>query len=117
MRLLSVNVGRPRDVTWHHQTVTTAIFKSPVSDRRVVRRLNVDGDAQADLVGHGGEHRAVYVYDQSAYEHRSEFLGRDDLARAGSARTSPSRGCLTTRSALATATGWAARHSRSPSRA
>ena len=79
MKLLSVNVGLPRDVAWRGRTVRTAIFKSPVDGRRRVRRLNVDGDGQADLVGHGGEHRAVYVYDRSAYEHWSEFLGRDDL--------------------------------------
>jgi ferredoxin-NADP reductase/MOSC domain-containing protein YiiM len=80
MKLLSVNVGLPRDVPWRGRTVRTAIFKSPVDGRRHVGRLNVDGDGQADLVGHGGEHRAVYVYDRSAYEHWSEFLGRDDLA-------------------------------------
>ena len=79
MRLLSVNVGLPREVEWRGRTVRTAIFKSPVSGRRRVRRMNVDGDGQADLVGHGGEHRAVYVYDRSAYEHWSEFLARDDL--------------------------------------
>src|SRR5918992_755367 len=79
MRLLSLNVGFPQEVTWRGRAVRTAIFKSPVVGRRRVRRLNVDGDGQADLVGHGGEHRAVYVYDRSAYEHWSEFLGRDDL--------------------------------------
>jgi ferredoxin-NADP reductase/MOSC domain-containing protein YiiM len=79
MRLLSVNVGLPRDVEWNGRTVRTAIFKSPVAGRPRVRRLNVDGDGQADLVGHGGEHRAVYVYDRAAYEHWSGFLGRDDL--------------------------------------
>jgi len=79
MRLLSVNVGLPREVEWRGRTVTTAIFKAAVEGRRQVRRLNVDGDGQADLVGHGGEHRAVYVYDRSAYEHWSEVLGRDDL--------------------------------------
>jgi ferredoxin-NADP reductase/MOSC domain-containing protein YiiM len=79
MRLLSVNVGLPREVSWRGRTVRTGIFKAPVRGRRHVRRLNVDGDGQADLVGHGGEHRAVYVYDWSAYEHWSEVLGRDDL--------------------------------------
>jgi len=80
MRLLSVNVGRPRDVRWRERIVRTAIFKSPVPDRRWVGRLNIDGDGQADLAAHGGEHRAVYVYDRSGYEHWAEVLGRDDLA-------------------------------------
>src|SRR3712207_297953 len=80
MRLLSVNVGLPEDVPWRGRTVRTAIFKSPVAGRRRVTRLNVTGDGQADLVGHGGEHRAVYVYDRSAYAHWARFLGRDDLA-------------------------------------
>jgi ferredoxin-NADP reductase/MOSC domain-containing protein YiiM len=79
MMLLSVNVRLPREVLWRGRTVRTAFFKSPVEGRRLVRRLNVDGDGQADLVGHGGEHRAVYVYDRSAYEHWADFLGRDDL--------------------------------------
>jgi ferredoxin-NADP reductase/MOSC domain-containing protein YiiM len=79
MRLVSVNVGVPQDVPWRGRRVRTAIFKAPVVGRRRVGRLNVDGDAQADLIGHGGEHRAVYVYDRSAYEHWSEVLGRDDL--------------------------------------
>src|SRR5215207_707814 len=80
MRLLSLNVGQPRTISWRGQRVRSAIWKEPVPDRRWVDRLNVAGDAQADLVGHGGAHRAVYVYDLSAYEHWSEFLGRDDLA-------------------------------------
>jgi ferredoxin-NADP reductase/MOSC domain-containing protein YiiM len=80
MRLLSVNVGLPHDVQWNGRTVRTAIFKSPVTGRRRVSPLNVDGDGQADLAAHGGEHRAVYVYDRAAYEHWAEFLGRYDLA-------------------------------------
>ena len=79
MRLLSVNVGLPRDVMWRGRPVRTAIFKAPVHGRRRVGRLNVDGDGQADLIGHGGENRAVYVYDRSAYAHWSEVLGREDL--------------------------------------
>ena len=79
MRLISVNVGLPREVSWRGRSVTTAIFKAPVAGRRHVARLNVDGDGQADLIGHGGEHRAVYVYDRSAYQHWAEVLGRDDL--------------------------------------
>ncbi len=61
-RLLSVNVGLPRDVTWNGKTVRTAVWKSPVTGRRMVRKLDIDGDAQADLSGHGGEQRAVFVY-------------------------------------------------------
>jgi ferredoxin-NADP reductase/MOSC domain-containing protein YiiM len=80
MRVLSVNVGLPREVTWRGRAVRTAIFKSPVAGRRRAGRLNIAGDGQADLVGHGGEHRAVYVYDRSAYEHWAGVLGRDDLA-------------------------------------
>ncbi len=80
MRLLSLNVGLPRDVQWRDRTVHTAIFKAPVDGRRRVRRLNVDGDGQADLTAHGGEHRAVYVYDRSSYDHWARELGRDDLS-------------------------------------
>jgi len=58
-RLLSVNVGLPRDVIWNGKTVRTAVWKSPVTGRRMVRKLDIDGDAQSDLAGHGGEHRAV----------------------------------------------------------
>ena len=78
-RLLSVNVGRPKDVAWRGRTVRTAIGKRPVGDRTALRRLNLDGDGQADLVGHGGEHRAVLLYQRSAYEHWARELGRDDL--------------------------------------
>jgi MOSC domain-containing protein YiiM len=61
-RLLSVNVGLPRAVTWNGKTVRTSVWKSPVDGRRMVRKLDIDGDAQADLAGHGGEHRTVFVY-------------------------------------------------------
>jgi ferredoxin-NADP reductase/MOSC domain-containing protein YiiM/ferredoxin len=80
MRLVSLNVGLPREVEWRGRTVRTAIFKAPVAGRRRVDGLNVEGDGQADLMAHGGEHRAVYVYDASAYEHWAAELGRDDLA-------------------------------------
>ncbi len=79
MRLLSVNVGQPREVEWRGSRVLTSIWKAEVPDRRWVDRLNVAGDAQADLVGHGGEHRAVYVYDVCAYRHWERELGRDDF--------------------------------------
>ena len=76
MRLLSVNVGKPRTIAWRGQQVRTAIWKAPVSDRRWVNRLNVAGDAQADLVGHGGEHRAVFVYQVGSYRYWEQQLGR-----------------------------------------
>jgi ferredoxin-NADP reductase/MOSC domain-containing protein YiiM len=78
-RLLSVNVGLPRDVTWNGKTVRTSVWKSPVDGRRMVRRLNIQGDAQADLVGHGGEHRAVFVYQMDSYHYWERFLGRNDF--------------------------------------
>ena len=75
-RLLAVCVGRPRDVTWRGRVVRTAIWKSPVSGRRVVRHLNIEGDAQSDLVGHGGEQRAVFVYQRESYAYWERQLGR-----------------------------------------
>lgn len=78
--LLSVNVGMPRDVEWRGRIVRTAIWKYPVQGRCRVTRLNVQGDAQADLLGHGGEQRAVFVYQLQAYHYWSERLGRHDLA-------------------------------------
>jgi ferredoxin-NADP reductase/MOSC domain-containing protein YiiM len=78
-RLLSVNVGLPRDVTWNGKTVRTSVWKSPVDGRRMVRRLNIQGDAQADLTGHGGEHRAVFVYQMDSYHYWERFLGRSDF--------------------------------------
>src|SRR5580700_10725012 len=78
-RLLSVNVGLPRDVAWQGKTVHTAICKVPAKGPRMVRRLNIDGDGQGDLVGHGGEHRAVYVYQMDSYRYWQNQLGRKDL--------------------------------------
>jgi MOSC domain-containing protein YiiM/ferredoxin-NADP reductase len=78
-KLFSVNVGLPRDVTWNGKTVRTAIWKSPVEGRRMVRKLDIDGDAQADLAGHGGEQRAVFVYQMDAYHYWERFLGRSDF--------------------------------------
>ena len=78
-RLLSVNVGLPRDVTWNGKTVRTSVWKSPVDGRRMVRKLDIDGDAQADLAGHGGEHRAVFVYQMDSYHYWERFLGRSDF--------------------------------------
>ncbi|MET0677992.1 MAG: MOSC domain-containing protein, partial [Bradyrhizobium sp.] len=79
-RLLSVNVGLPRDVIWQGKTVHTGIWKTPVEGPRMVRRLNIDGDGQGDLAGHGGEQRAVYVYQQDSYRFWQDQLGRTGLA-------------------------------------
>jgi ferredoxin-NADP reductase/MOSC domain-containing protein YiiM len=79
-RLLSINVGLPRDVAWKGQTVHTAIWKQPVQGRIAVRRLNVDGDGQGDLAGHGGEHRAVMVYQIDAYRYWEAQLHRNDFS-------------------------------------
>lgn len=79
-RLLSVNVGLPREVTWNGKTVRTSVWKLPVNGRRMVRKLNIDGDAQADLAGHGGEHRAVFVYQMDSYRYWERFLGRNDFS-------------------------------------
>jgi ferredoxin-NADP reductase/MOSC domain-containing protein YiiM len=78
-KLLSVNVGLPRDVAWNGKTVRTAVWKFPVTGRRMVRKLNVDGDAQADLAGHGGENRAVFVYQVDSYHYWEQVLGRNDF--------------------------------------
>ena len=79
-RLLSVNVGLPRDIPWNGKTVHTSIWKGPVQGRRMVRRLNVDGDGQGDLAGHGGEHRAAFVYQIESYRYWEKRLGRTDFA-------------------------------------
>ncbi len=78
-RLLSVNVGRPREIAWRGKTVYTSVWKEPVAGRRLVRRLNVDGDAQGDLNGHGGEHRAVFVYQMDSYRYWERELNRSDF--------------------------------------
>jgi ferredoxin-NADP reductase/MOSC domain-containing protein YiiM/ferredoxin len=77
--LASVNVGMPRDVDWQGRTVHTGIWKHAVEGPCRVGRLNVHGDGQGDLAGHGGEQRAVYVYQLDSYRHWREQLGRDDF--------------------------------------
>jgi ferredoxin-NADP reductase/MOSC domain-containing protein YiiM/ferredoxin len=77
--LLSVNVGLPKDVSWQGKTVFTGVFKEPVTGPRRVRTLNLDGDGQGDLAGHGGEQRAVFVYQKDSYQHWERELGRRDL--------------------------------------
>src|SRR6516165_7027087 len=78
-RLVSVNVGLPKDVSWQGNTVFTGVFKDPVKGVRRVGKLNVEGDGQGDLGGHGGEQRAVFVYQLESYRHWEQQLGRDDF--------------------------------------
>ena len=78
-RVLSVNVGLPRDIAWKGRTIHTAVWKGPVLGRCRVGRLNLDGDGQGDLAGHGGEHRAVYVYQIESYRYWEEQLKRTDF--------------------------------------
>jgi ferredoxin-NADP reductase/MOSC domain-containing protein YiiM len=78
-RLLSVNVGLPRDIEWRGRIVHTAIWKDPVQGRCRVARLNLDGDGQGDLAGHGGEQRAVFVYQLESYRYWKEQLKRTDF--------------------------------------
>jgi ferredoxin-NADP reductase/MOSC domain-containing protein YiiM/ferredoxin len=77
--LVSLNVGMPKDVPWQGKTVFTGVFKDPVTGPRRVRRLNIDGDGQGDLGGHGGEQRAVFVYQRDSYRYWERELGRTDL--------------------------------------
>jgi MOSC domain-containing protein YiiM len=78
-QLLSVNVGLPRDIDWKGKTVCTAVWKDAVHGRRKVGKLNIEGDGQGDLRGHGGEHRAVLVYQIDSYRYWEKQLGRRDF--------------------------------------
>jgi len=78
-QLLSVNVGLPRDIEWKGRTVHTGIWKNPVRGRCRVGRLNLDGDGQGDTAGHGGEQRAVFVYQIESYRYWQEQLKRTDF--------------------------------------
>jgi MOSC domain-containing protein YiiM len=74
MQIVSLNVGLPRDLTWHGINVTTGIFKQAVEGRVALRKLNLDGDRQADLTVHGGEHKAVYCYPLAHYDYWKKEL-------------------------------------------
>jgi MOSC domain-containing protein YiiM len=78
MRVVSVNVGLPREVMWHGRSVTTGIYKEPVAGRVTLRTLNLEGDRQADLSVHGGKDKAVYCYPIEHYDYwKKELPGRD----------------------------------------
>jgi ferredoxin-NADP reductase/MOSC domain-containing protein YiiM/ferredoxin len=78
-QLLSVNVGLPREIEWKGKTVHSAVWKAPVRGRHKVGKLNIDGDGQGDLQGHGGEQRAVFVYQVESYRYWEKQLGRSDF--------------------------------------
>ena len=80
MRLLSVNVSLPKAVPSGGKIITTGIFKQPVEGRVRLRTLNLDGDGQADLKGHGGIYKAVYVYSIENYDYWKRELRRDDFS-------------------------------------
>lgn len=101
-RLLSVNVGLPKDIHWRGKTVHTAIWKDPVQGPRRVRRLNIDGDGQGDLAGHGGEHRAVMVYQSDSYRYWERYFDRKFPTYGQFGKISPSTVCRTMRFVLAT---------------
>ena len=79
MKLLSVNVSKPKEVSYNGERIKTGIFKEPVSGRTMMRRLNLDGDGQGDPSVHGGVHKAVYVYPMEHYDYWKHELGRKDL--------------------------------------
>jgi ferredoxin-NADP reductase/MOSC domain-containing protein YiiM/ferredoxin len=78
-KVLSVNVGLPHNVEWNGRTVRTGIWKQPIEGKVTARRLNLDGDGQGDLAGHGGEHRAVMVYQADSYRYWENHLQRSGL--------------------------------------
>jgi ferredoxin-NADP reductase/MOSC domain-containing protein YiiM/ferredoxin len=79
-RLVSINVGLPRDIAWRGKTVYTGIWKTPTPGRVMARRLNLDGDGQGDLAGHGGLNRPVMVYQLDSYRYWEHELGRNNLS-------------------------------------
>jgi MOSC domain-containing protein YiiM len=82
MKIISVNVGQPWEVTWHGRSVSTGIYKEPVQGRVVARKLNLDGDRQADLTVHGGEWKAVYCYPIEHYGYWKRELPGQELTMA-----------------------------------
>jgi ferredoxin-NADP reductase/MOSC domain-containing protein YiiM len=79
VRLVSVNVGKPRDIAWNGRTVRTGAWKDPVDGPRMVRQLGMEGDGQGDIYGHGGPNRAVLVYQLDSYDHWRRHFNRRDI--------------------------------------
>jgi MOSC domain-containing protein YiiM len=92
MRLISANVSLPGQTQNRGKTVRTGIFKEPIKDRIMLRSLNLEGDGQADLVGHGGIYKAAYAYSIENYDYWSHERGQTDFPSVSSGRTFPSRG-------------------------
>jgi len=98
MTLLAISVGRPKEVTYQdrrgrEKATATGIFKQPVTNRAMLRATNLDGDGQADLIGHGGADKAAYVYSRENYDYWAKELDRTDLPLpANSAKTSLLKG-------------------------
>ena len=82
MKIVSLNTGLPREVLWRGRMVTTGIFKQPVEGRIALRKLNLDGDCQADLTVHGGVHKAVYCYPLEHYDYWTKELPGRELPMA-----------------------------------
>src|SRR5215831_5776068 len=101
-KIISVNVGEPREVLWKGTRVSTGIFKYPVDGRVKVNPLNLRGDRQADLSVHGGPYKAIYGYPSEHYPYWRKELPQADLRGARLARTSPPRVFSKTNSTLAT---------------
>ena len=93
-KIVSVNIGLPRHVIWHGHEVTTGIFKEPFEGRLFLRKLNLDGDRQADLTVHGGEHKAVYCYPQEHYAYWKKELPGYDLTRGNFGENFTTEGLL-----------------------
>ena len=115
-RLVSVNIGFPREITWRGKIIRTGIWKSRVVDRVIVRKLNIDGDGQGDLAGHGGVNRAEMVYKWIPTAIGSANLAEMTFRMDNSVKTSPWKACLTLKSVLATVTASAPHYSRYRSR-
>ena len=79
MKLLSVNVSRPREISHDGKTVRTGIFKQRIAGRVMLRELNLEGDGQADLFGHGGIYKAAYVSSFENYGYGGKELGRSEF--------------------------------------
>jgi MOSC domain-containing protein YiiM len=115
-RLVSVNIGFPREITWRGKTIRTGIWKSRVVGRVIVRKLNIDGDGQGDLAGHGGVNRAVMVYQLDSYPYWERQLSRNDFSYGQFGENFTVEACLTLKSVLATVTASAPHYSRYRSR-